>query len=89
MQRLNCLETAIAIRYGIVVRDRVLAALRDTVFRDQGTTRGGDFYWSRAPNRGRLDSSRCREEPLAAPEAINGTRLDEPPPVPKLAGRRE
>jgi hypothetical protein len=89
VQRLNCLEMAIAIRYGLVVKDRVVGALRDTVFRDQGATRGVDLYWSRAPSRGRLDSARCPEEPISAPEALNGTRLDEEPPLPKLPRQRK
>lgn len=89
VQRLNCLETALSIRYGLVATDRLLAALRDTVFRDQGTSRGLDFYWSRAPNSGRLNSALCPEEPISHPTAVDGTRLDEEPPVPKLAGVRK
>ena len=87
VQRLNCLETAIAIRYGLVVENRVVKALRDTVIRDQGTTRGGEFYWSRAPSSGHVDSALCPKESIAAPSTMGGTRLDQETAMPSLTGR--
>ena len=85
---LSCLETALAIRYGIAASDRVVKQLRDTVFRDRGITNAVDYYWSRAPSRGRLDSENCMREQSPHPDEIDGTSLSREPSPPRLSPSR-
>jgi hypothetical protein len=82
---LSCLEIALDIRYGLAAAGRVMKELRDTVFRDKGISDGVEFYWSRAPNQGRLDTETCPREQNPHPDAIDGTLLDAEPTPPRRA----
>jgi len=79
---LSCLETAMVIRYGIAASDRVVKQLLDTVFRDKGIVNAKDYFWSRAPDRGRLDSESCAPEKNPHPDSISGVALDREPTRP-------
>jgi hypothetical protein len=80
---LHCLETAVMIRYGVAASDRVTKELRDTVFRDKGIKNAVEFYWSRAPSQGRLDTGNCSREQNPSPNEIDGTPLDREPTPPR------
>jgi hypothetical protein len=84
VQLVACLELALSLRYGRAAADRVVKELRDTVFRDKGKKDGLEFFLSRAPQQGVLETSACGSRSAVSPDSINGTPLDVEPHPPHL-----
>jgi hypothetical protein len=87
LNRLQCLEETITLRYGLVAGFRVLDELRDTVFRDQGIDNPKDavnFFWNRGPSSGVLDSDNCTQPRPVHSSEVDGVRIDENPTPPHL-----
>jgi hypothetical protein len=80
-----CTEASLADRYGWAAAQRAIKELRDTVFRDHGTTDGLAFFMRRAPDHGLIDSANCPPRSYVIPEEIDGIRLYEEPQPPRLA----
>lgn len=81
---LFCTESALVDRYGWVPAQRVIKVLRDTVFRDRGSSDGQAYFLSRASDRGLLDSGNCPPSSYHHPEAIDGTNLADEVSPPRL-----
>ena len=87
---MSCLHKALVLRYGIAASERVMKELQDTVFRDHGITeasRATEFYWSKAPTNGVMDSESCTRETNTHPDSIDGAPLDHEPSPPRLTRR--
>jgi hypothetical protein len=84
VQLAACLESALDVRFGQAAGDRVVKQLLDTVFRDVGKKDALEFFLSRAPSRGGLESSKCDPEPVTQPSSINGTSVNDEPRPPSL-----
>jgi hypothetical protein len=84
VQLLACIQLGLSLRYRRAASERVLKELRDTVFRDVGRKDGLEFFLSRAPDQGVLESSACGPRPDGPPPVVNGTQLDDEPQPPHL-----
>jgi len=73
------------LRYGRAAAERAIKELRDTVFRDQGSSDGLRFFLRRAPNYGTLDGRNCPRVRERQPKEIDGIRTDEEPHAPRIS----
>ena len=78
MSAVACEELRLGIRYGAVPSDRAINAMLDTVYRDIGVKDALDYFATRAPSEGKIETglSQCQPIPPAAPRLIGNTRLD-------------
>ena len=78
MSAVACEELRLGIRYGAVPSDRAINAMLDTVYRDIGVKDGLEYFATRAPSEGKIETglSQCQPIPPAAPKLIGDTRLD-------------
>lgn len=82
---LNCVEIALAVRYGSAAAHRIINELRDTVYRGRGIPNAIEYVLRRVPARGELDTEYCAHEAHRRPDSIDGTSLDVEPSPPSAS----